>query len=279
MNTSKHDFDPEGLARRHFDAMTSGSLDGTVIGWDESGSGTPVLLVHGGVGDSGVWSSVRALLPDGLRVAAMDRRGRGRSGRGGDVHSLDVEADDVLSVAEALGGGVVVVAHSIGATIALQALRRSDGLIRAAALYEPPLPGMGTGAPETFNQALDAGRDEDALTIFLSDMVRLSESEVAAFRASPMWQSRVALIWTMRREGQSLDSHDQDLSRYGEIDVPIQLLVGTKTAPHHTEAILALTTVIPNTETTVFEGQGHSALVQAPELVAGAITDLLRRID
>lgn len=27
MNTSKHDFDPEGLARRHFDAMTSGSLD------------------------------------------------------------------------------------------------------------------------------------------------------------------------------------------------------------------------------------------------------------
>lgn len=187
----------------------------------------------------------------------------------------------MLSVAEALGGGVVVVAHSIGATIALQALRRSDGLIRAAALYEPPLPGMGIApaTPEAMIEALDAGKDEDALTIFLTDMARLSDGEVAAYRASPMWQSRVALIWTMRREGQSLSSHDQDLSRYGEIDVPVQLLVGTNTAPHHTEAILALATVIPDAETTVLERQGHAALVQAPGLVAGAITDLLRRID
>lgn len=257
------------------------SLDGTVIGWDESGSGTPVLLVHGGASDSGAWSLVRPLLPVGLRVAAMDRRGRGRSGRGGHVHSLDAEADDVLSVAEAMGGGVVVVGHSIGATIALQALRRSDGLIRAAALYEPPLPGMTQNPelPEAMIQALDAGRDEEALTIFLSDIVRLSDSEVAAYRASPMWQSRVALIWTMRRESQSLYSHDQDLSRYGEIDVPVQLLVGTNTAPHQTEAIVALTTVIPDAESTVFEGQGHAALLQAPNLVAAAITDLLRRID
>ena len=186
----------------------------------------------------------------------------------------------MLSVAEALGGDVVVVAHSIGATIALQALRRNDGLIRAAALYEPPLPGIGTTDPsEAMIEALDAGRDEEALTIFLRDLVRLSDGEVAASRASPMWPSRVALIWTMRREGQSLSSHDHDPSQYSEIDVPVQLLVGTNTAPHHTEAILALTQVIPDTETTVLEGQGHAALVQAPALVAGAITDLLRRID
>lgn len=269
------------VSQRDTGPVETTSLDGTVIGWDEGGSGTPVLLVHGGAWNSAVWSSVRALLPEGLRVAAMDRRGRGRSGRGGDVHSLDVEADDVLSVAEALGGGVVVVAHSIGATIALQALRRSDGLIRAAALYEPPLPGMGIApeTPEAMIEALDAGRDEDALTIFLTDMARLSDGEVAVYRASPMWQSRAALIWTMRREGQSLSSHDQDLSQYGKIDVPVQLLVGTNTAPHHTEAIRALATVIPDTETTVLEGQGHAALVQAPGLVAGAITDLLRRID
>jgi pimeloyl-ACP methyl ester carboxylesterase len=191
-----------------------------------------------------------------------------------------VEADDVLSVAEALGGGVVVVAHSIGATIALQALRRSDGLIRAAALYEPPLPGIGTtDLPEIMIEALDAGRDEDALTIFLRDLVQLSDGDIAAYRASPMWQSRVALIWTMRREGQSLSSCDHDLSRYSEIDVPVQLLVGADTAPRSTEAILALARVIPDNETTVLEGQGHAALVRAPELVASAITDLLRRID
>lgn len=73
--------------------------------------------------------------------------------------------------------------------------------------------------------------------------------------------------------------HRRDLSLYGEIDIPVQLLVGSSTATHHTEAIPALKTVVPGTETTVFEGQGHGALVQAPLLVAAAINDLLRRID
>jgi pimeloyl-ACP methyl ester carboxylesterase len=91
------------------------SLDGTVIGWDESGSGTPVLLVHGGAWDSGVWSPVRACCRKDCGLQRWIVEGAVEVVVGGDVHSLDVEADDVLSVAEALGGGVVVVAHSIGA--------------------------------------------------------------------------------------------------------------------------------------------------------------------
>ena len=259
--------------------VETASLDGTVVGWDESGSGQPLLLIHGGATDSGVWSLVRPLLPLGLRVAAMDRRGRGRSGHGETLHSLEAEADDVLSVAAALGGGVIVAGHSIGATIALQALRRSDGLICAAALYEPPLPAMTPQAPVAMTEALDAGKAEEAFTVFLRDIVRLSDREISALRASPMWEKRVALIWTMRRELQSLASHDPDVARYGEIQVPVQLLVGTNTASHHTEAIRALAKVIPNIEITSLEGQGHTALVQAPQLVAGAIMQLLRRID
>ena len=183
----------------------------------------------------------------------------------------------MLSVAAALGGGVLVAAHSIGATIALQALRRSDGLICAAALYEPPLPGMTPQPPLAMIEALDTGKVEDALTVFLSEVVRLSASEISALRASPLWEKRLALIWTMRRELQSLSAHDPDLAQYREIAVPVQLLVGTDTAPHHTKAIRALATVIPDTELTLLEGQGHTALVQAPALVAAAITELLRR--
>ena len=81
--------------------------DGIELGWEEAGEGRPLWLVHPGAADSRAWAFVRQQLGEGLRVATMDRRGRGRSGRADDVpHSLDVEADDVLSVAEALGGGV-----------------------------------------------------------------------------------------------------------------------------------------------------------------------------
>lgn len=46
--------------------METTEADGTVIGWDESGDGRPVLLVNGGTANAGVWSGVRALHRDGL---------------------------------------------------------------------------------------------------------------------------------------------------------------------------------------------------------------------
>ena len=251
------------------------SPDGTSIGWDDSGAGRPVLLVHGGAVDAGTWSLVRPLVHEGVRVAAMDRRGRGRSGRGGDQHSIEIEADDVLVVAEALGGDVLVVGHSVGATIALQALRRSGDLITAAVLYEPPLPGMVPNAPAAMLAALDDERYEDALTIFLSDMVHLDPADITAFQASPGWPTRVKLIWTMRREAQALADPATDLARYSCIGQPVELLVGERTAQHHAEAVAALQSVLPSAHTTVLSGQGHGALLQAPHLIAASINEHL----
>lgn len=257
--------------------------DGTLIGWDESGSGPPLLLVHGGVADASIWTSVRRLLPEGHRVAAMDRRGRGRSGPGSeDGYSLDTEADDVITVAESLGGSVVIAAHSIGATITLQALRRRGDLFRGAVLYEPPLSGSAVAAEAEANQmliALDEGRNEDALVIFLRDMVKNSAKDIEAYRSSPAWSSRLELIWTMRRESAGLYSLDPDQERYASIAQPILLLVGTSTAAHHAEDISGLASVLPSSETIVLEGQGHGAIVQAPELVAAAISDFLTKIN
>ena len=256
--------------------------DGTVIGWDESGSGRPVCLVHGGAADSAIWSGVRALLPDGLRVAAMDRRGRGRSGRGDDErYSLEVEADDILCVAEALGGGIVVVAHSIAATITLQALRRADGLITGAVLYEPPLPGMesGLGSAQAMLAALEEGRDEDALVAFMANMVRMPAEDIAAYQASPVWASRVSMIWTMRRESSALAALDPDVARYSIIPGPVRFLVGSRTASHQAEAVSALANVVPNAAITTLDNQGHGAIVLAPGLVASAISDFLREVD
>ena len=255
--------------------------DGVVIGWDEAGEGRPLLLVHGGVGDAASWGFVRQRLPEGLRVAAMDRRGRGRSGRAEDVpHSLEVEADDVLAVAEALGGGVVVVAHSMGASITLQALRRQTGPIVGAVLYEPPLPGMpaGSESSEAMNAALQDQRYEDALEAFLRDLVKLSPADLEAYRSSPLHSIQLALIWTMTREASALFSIDPDINRYASIAVPVQLLVGDRTALHSRQAVDALVNVLPHAGVTVLEGQGHGALVQAPQLVADAIIDFMAHL-
>jgi pimeloyl-ACP methyl ester carboxylesterase len=211
----------------------------------------------------------------------MDRRGRRLSGKGDDSgHSIDVEADDVLSVAQALGGHVVVAAHSIGATITLEALRRCGDLIAAAVLYEPPHPGAPSwqGQPPRMQAAMSEGRYEDALVIFLREVANRTAEEVALFRSSPLWQRAVDLVWTMRREGESARALDPDFARYAQISVPVELLVGERTARHLVEAAERLNRVLPNSHVTELPGQGHGALVAAPHLVAGAISDFIGRL-
>lgn len=103
----------------------------------------------------------------------------------------------MLNVAEALGGDVVVVAHSIAATITMKALRRHTGVISGAVLHEPPLPGTPAGleSSDVMDAALEDGRYEDALEAFLRDLVKLSPADLEAYQTSPLHSIQLALIW------------------------------------------------------------------------------------
>src|SRR5271155_5598457 len=75
--------------------------DGVRIGLLTAGSGPPLLLVHGGVGQIERWEPLWEPLSRRWRVTAMDRRGRGSSGDG-QQYSIEAEYGDVAAVAAAL---------------------------------------------------------------------------------------------------------------------------------------------------------------------------------
>lgn len=58
---------------------------------------------------------------------------------------------------------------------------------------------------------------------------------------------------------------------------PTLLLAGSATEAHHTEAIRALDAVLPDSEVSVLEGQGHLALLLAPDEVTAAGVPFLDR--
>src|SRR5260370_7408483 len=67
------------------------------------GSGSPVILRHGGLGHSGNWGyQVPALVRSGYRAVLIDSRGHGRSTRDGRPFSYEVLGSDVLAVMDAL---------------------------------------------------------------------------------------------------------------------------------------------------------------------------------
>ena len=192
-------------------------------------------------------------------------------------YSFEQEADDLLAVAHALGGNVILVGHSLGAVIGLQALRRAGSLLAGAILYEPPH----TGTPaqmetsEAMLTALDEGRDEDALVAFFREVAKFAPADIESYRASPTWPTRVSVVWTMRRESDAFTALDPDLSRYADIRCPIELLVGETTATFQRQAVEALASVLPNARITTLEGQGHTAHVRAPHLIADAVARMI----
>ncbi|MBE7162605.1 MAG: alpha/beta fold hydrolase [Williamsia herbipolensis] len=106
------------------------------------GTGRPVLAVHGMGGDHTTWRRLAARLrADGRSVVSYDQRGHGQSSRG--VYDLDRLRDDLLSVVGDLPEDqtVDVVAHSLGAHVALRAAMAAPERFGRLVLEEvPPTP-------------------------------------------------------------------------------------------------------------------------------------------
>ena len=77
--------------------------DGARIWYAAYGSGPAVIVLHGGLGNSGNWGyQVPALIEHGYRVVVMDSRGHGRSTRDAWPFSYDLMSTDVLALMDTL---------------------------------------------------------------------------------------------------------------------------------------------------------------------------------
>jgi pimeloyl-ACP methyl ester carboxylesterase len=95
--------------------------DGARIWYATYGSGPPVILLHGGLGNSGNWGyQVPALVSNGYRAVVIDSRGHGRSTRDARPYTYELMASDVSAVMDTLRIGTAsLVGWSDGACTAL----------------------------------------------------------------------------------------------------------------------------------------------------------------
>jgi non-heme chloroperoxidase len=91
----------------------SGPID---LHYEDYGSGTPVILIHGYPLSGRAWDKqVPVLLAAGHRVITYDRRGSGGSSQPATGYDWDTFAADLATVIDTLGlEGVTLVGHSMG---------------------------------------------------------------------------------------------------------------------------------------------------------------------
>ena len=122
--------------------MSQLDINGYSIAYNETGSGEPVVLVHGSASDYRTWQFQREAFAEDYRVIDYSRRYHWPNApiaHGAD-YSMDEHVDDLQCVLERLDAVPAhIVGHSYGAFLGLLIALRKPALVRSLVLCEPPV--------------------------------------------------------------------------------------------------------------------------------------------
>jgi pimeloyl-ACP methyl ester carboxylesterase len=149
------------------------TVDGAVLNYQITGSGSPLVLVHGSATDLSTWDGVIDDLAAHHRVITYDRRGYGRS-QHSPVRDHRIHARDLEAVLEQLAIiPATVVGWSSGGNVTLAVAASRPELFRNIVVVEPPFHGLRHSNRAVLATALKLklrqlqGRPVEALEVFL----------------------------------------------------------------------------------------------------------------
>jgi pimeloyl-ACP methyl ester carboxylesterase len=257
--------------------LTITSADGTKLATRRSGRGSPLVLVHGAIGDLDTFALVEGALAERHTVWVYSRRGRGGSTDSSD-YALQREIDDVLAVLAATGDRAHLVGHSGGALYCLLAAMDTRSL-RSLVLYEPPLrllnfDDFDQTVIDDVQSAIDAGDADWALELFFP-VAGIVEQEIQALRSlDQVWKRLQAGVPLVPREFKAgLEDARERFAAFEPPDVPTLYLYGQDTQASIFPTLDQVAELLPNAQPRCLAGQRHLAFAFDPTTFARAILD------
>jgi pimeloyl-ACP methyl ester carboxylesterase len=234
-------------------------VNGIELYYEIHGQGTPLILLHGGLGHTGHWAKQVPVLAGHYKVIAVDSRGHGRSTMTEEPISYALMASDVVALMDFLE---VEKAHVLGLSdggiIGLHlAITRPERLIRviaSGANYSP------SGIRP------DAGQHPKMVEYF----GRVTEEYQVLSPEPTKWEALLGNIGQMWASEPNFT-----VEQLNSITVPVMFLEGENEEfiyPEHTSEMAGL---IPTATLVFVSGAGHFSLWEKPDEMNRAILDFL----
>ena len=114
-------------------------INGLQLYYESYGKGTPLVLLHGGYGTSGMFADLVPKLATDRRVIAVDLQGHGRTADIDRPLSLEAMAGDIAALISYLDlGQADVMGYSLGGGVALRTAIDHPDLVRRLVLVSTP---------------------------------------------------------------------------------------------------------------------------------------------
>ena len=252
---------------------TAKSADGTLIAYDKTGDGPPLVV------SVGAFCTRTTFRPPDVLTAAFtvytyDRRGRGDSG---DTQPFTAvrEYEDLAAVVAATGDPhPYVFGHSSGAVIALRAT--AAGLISPAAIvaYEAPFTNSDTpaGPPDPaqdIRALIAAGRRDEAVLYWMRDVVHMPAEMVDGMKGQP-WIGALEPLTPTLPYDIAVSDGGVPADELARIDVPVLILGGANSPAWFRRSVAEQAAAIPVGRLTTIDGFDHNA---PPEVLAPVLTE------
>lgn len=258
------------------------SSNGIDWAYDDRGSGSAVLLVHGFPLDRRVWQPVADQLAERCRVVTLDLRGFGQTPLG-EEFSIPSLADDLAAVAKALGLTQFVLAGlSMGGYVALAYASRYESTLAGLSLIDTKAEADNPQQKLTRDKMIDLVRTSGSKAI-ADDMLGKMISE-QTIRTAPQTVRQLRGIMeacppkTIETALAAMRDRPSYVGLLSSLKVPLQVIVGEKdeiTPPAVAKTVAAEAT---DADLTIIPNAGHMSPLEQPALVAAAIEGFVTRV-
>jgi esterase len=269
--------------------VISGNLEFHFV---EDGSGSPLVLLHGVLGDWRNWEGLWPAFTNDFRTIAYSRRFNWPNQNPPDSpnHSALIEAEDLAELLEEWAAHpAILVGSSYGAYTALALSVQRPDLVRAMVLTEPPmlswanLTEEGKKIRNEFEkkirqpsvEAFQRGRNEEAVRLLTGGIVGASvmqnlPKELMLRRHQNMQSIRMLTLSTNEFPFLSPES-------VANIRVPTLLLAGEKTPAIHDCVFKSLCDAMPQATSARIANAGHAVDRDNPQAFLKEVHDFFQR--
>ena len=246
-------------------------------------SGDVVLLVHGYGGDRNSWLFLQEPLAARHRVYALDLPGHGTSAKDVGDGSVDLLADAVLGVLDAVGSDRAhLVGHSLGGAVVLAAAARSPGRIASLTLFAPA--GFGPSISAGYVRGFAAAQTRRELKplvgqLFADEQLvtrQVVDDLLAYKRLDGVDAALAALAETL------LDGDEQRIDSAAAVRalggvVPVTVVWGGADRIIPAEQASSVAAVAPGAAVRVIDGAGHMPHMERPAEAQAAVEETIAR--
>lgn len=231
--------------------------------YEVTGSGEPLLLLHGGLCTAETLDSQTPVLATKYRVYVPERRGHGRTPDVEGPITFDIMAQDTIAFLEALGiPSAHLVGFSDGAMVALRVALQRPELVRKLILVGSPVNEDGT-RPEHVT-LLESFTRENFPPMFVQLYAAIS----------PDGADHFGVVFDKMMGSQRQGQPEIALDELARVTAPVLVLLGDDDVPT-IEHAAAMQRAFACAQLAVVPGTSHALPMEKPELTNRLILDFL----